>query len=79
MHLCDFPVADKAFVDIDLEKDMSFVVASVELGRAARNASNMKNRQPLSNIYIKADSKLSDMGMLDIIAKELNIKNAQND
>ena len=37
----------------------------------------MKNRQPLSNIYIKADSKLSDMGMLDIIAKELNIKNAQ--
>ncbi len=77
VHLCDFPVADKAFEDSNLEKDMSFAIASVELGRAARNASNMKNRQPLANIYIKADIKLNDMGMLDIIAKELNIKKAQ--
>ena len=77
VHLCDFPVADKALIDIDLEKDMSFAISSVELGRAARNASNMKNRQPLSNIYIKADIKLKDNGMLDIIAKELNIKKAQ--
>ena len=75
--LCDFPVCDKKFVDSDLEKDMSFAIASVELGRACRNASNMKNRQPLSNIYIKSDIKLKDEGMLDIIAKELNIKAAQ--
>ena len=77
VHLCDFPVADKDFVDIKLEKDMSFAISSVELGRAVRNASNMKNRQPLSNVYIKTDIKLNDLGMLDIIAKELNIKNAQ--
>ncbi len=77
VHLCDFPVCDKKFVDSDLEKDMSFAIASVELGRACRNASNMKNRQPLSNIYIKSDIKLKDEGMLDIIAKELNIKAAQ--
>ena len=56
---------------------MELAISSVELGRAARNISNMKNRQPLSNIYIKSDIKLTDKGMLDIIAKELNIKKAQ--
>lgn len=76
VHLCDFPIADERYINVNLEKDMDFAIKAVELGRSCRNTSNMKNRQPLSNIYIKSDVKPFDNGMLDIIASELNIKNA---
>ena len=73
VHLCDFPVANEAFIDAELEQNMEEVLEIVVLGRAARNASNIKNRQPLGNMYVKADKKLDDF-FKEIIASELNIK-----
>ena len=73
VHLCDFPVADKSLVDTALEENMEKVLDCVILGRSARNASNLKTRQPLSNLYIKADFTL-DPFYTAIIAEELNVK-----
>ena len=74
IHLCDYPKYDEALIDADLEKKMGEVLDIVVLGRSARNASNRKNRQPLSTMYVKADTKL-DVFFTDIIRDELNVKN----
>ena len=73
VHLCDFPVANEAFIDTELEAEMELVLEIVVLGRAARNASNIKNRQPIGNMYVKADRQLDDF-FKEIVANELNLK-----
>ena len=76
IHLCDFPVAKESFIDKELEKDMDLVLQIVVLGRAARNSANIKNRQPIGKMYIKAETELSDFYRA-IIEEELNVKEAQ--
>ncbi len=76
IHLCDFPVADDAFVDKKLEEDMEEVLDIVVMGRACRNNANIKNRQPIGNMFIKASTTLSDF-YKEIIAEELNVKNVR--
>ena len=73
VHLCDFPTVDEARIDKALEENMEKVLEIVVLGRAARNGSNLKNRQPLSTMFVKLDSDL-DTVYTDIIKDELNIK-----
>ena len=73
VHICDFPVANEAFIDTELEAEMELVLEIVVLGRAARNASNIKNRQPIGNMYVKADRQLDDF-FKEIVASELNLK-----
>ena len=74
IHLCDFPEVDEKLIDKKLEDDMEDLLEVVVMGRACRNASNIKNRQPIGNMYIKADFELSQF-YVDIIADELNVKN----
>ncbi|MGN0941239.1 MAG: isoleucine--tRNA ligase [Selenomonadaceae bacterium] len=74
IHLCDFPSADESLIDTELEKNMELVRSIVVLGRAARNEANLKNRQPLANLFVKADSELTDF-YKEIVASELNVKN----
>jgi len=76
VHLCDFPVVDESMRDEKLEDEMSFILDAVVLGRAVRNAANIKNRQPLASIYIKTDRTVSDY-YRDIVRDELNIKSAE--
>ena len=73
VHLCSFPEVKEEQIDLELEKNMDEVLKVVGLGRAARNGSNMKNRQPLAKMYVNADIKL-DGYFKDIIEDELNIK-----
>ena len=73
IHLCDFPVADEKAIDTELEADMDEVLKIVVLGRAARNAANIKNRQPIGNMYVKAAKALSEY-FVEIIEDELNVK-----
>ncbi|MBQ7781927.1 MAG: isoleucine--tRNA ligase [Lachnospiraceae bacterium] len=73
IHLCDFPVVDPAFTDKQLEADMDIVLKAVVMGRACRNTANIKNRQPISTMFVKADRELTDF-YKDIIAEELNVK-----
>lgn len=73
VHLCRFPDVDKARIDKKLETDMDKVLEIVVLGRAARNGSSLKNRQPLAVMYVKLDGVL-DGFYTDIIKDELNIK-----
>lgn len=75
VHLCDFPTADESMIDPALESDMDEVLAVVVLGRAARNAVAIKNRQPLAKMYIKAGHTL-DTFYTAIIEDELNVKQA---
>lgn len=74
VHLTKFPVADERYIDEDLEEDMAFVADIVLLGRACRNKSNIKNRQPLAIMYVSSLYQLHLDGMLDIAAEELNVK-----
>lgn len=76
IHLCDYPVVDESFIDKDLEDKMGLLLKIVTTGRAARNASNIKNRQPLSKMYIRSDEKLSDF-YIAVIEDELNVKSAE--
>jgi len=76
VHLCDYPVFDEAKIDTQLEKAMEEVLSIVVLGRAARNASNIKNRQPIGKMYVKADTAL-DSFYTEIIADELNVKEVE--
>lgn len=76
IHLCDFPTVDEAFVDQKLEDDMEDLLEVVVMGRACRNASNIKNRQPIGKMYVKADFDLSEF-YTDIIADELNVKDVE--
>ncbi len=73
IHLCDFPVANESFIDKELEANMEAVLDAVVIGRACRNAANIKNRQPIGQMYIKAPWELSDF-YKEIIADELNVK-----
>ncbi len=73
IHLCDFPVVEKAYIDEKLEADMEKVLNAVVMGRACRNEASIKNRQPISKMYIKADFAL-DAFYTDIIKDELNVK-----
>ena len=74
VHLCDYPVAEEALIDPQLEKDMEELLEVVVMGRACRNTANIKNRQPIGNMFIKADFSLGDF-YKEIIADELNVKN----
>ena len=74
IHLCDFPTVNESFIDKDLEDNMDGVLKYVVMGRAARNAANIKNRQPIGTMFIKAGKELSDF-YKEIIADELNVKN----
>ena len=76
IHLCSFPEVNESFIDSDLEDKMGELLKVVVAGRACRNASNIKNRQPLAQMFIKADEKL-DKFYTDIIADELNVKKAE--
>ncbi len=73
VHLCDFPVADEAMIDAELEAKMQDVVDIVVLGRAARNGANCKNRQPLGQMFVQVADTL-DGYFTEIIAEELNVK-----
>ncbi len=73
IHLCSYPEADIEKIDEELERNMKFVLDVVILGRSARNGANIKNRQPLSAMYICSDENL-DSFYLDIIRDELNLK-----
>ena len=76
VHLCDFPEVKEDWIDTKLEEDMEEVLEAVVLGRACRNTANIKNRQPIGKMYVKADKELSDFYM-DIIRDELNVKEAE--
>ncbi len=76
IHLCKFPEVNEAYIDKDLEDRMGELLKVVVAGRACRNASNIKNRQPLAQMFIKADEKL-DKFYTDIIADELNVKKVE--
>jgi isoleucyl-tRNA synthetase len=73
IHLCSYPEYDEALIDKELEDNMEKVLDAVVLGRACRNAANIKNRQPLAKMYIKAETGLTEF-YKDIIADELNVK-----
>ena len=76
IHLCSFPVCDESMIDAELEADMALVLEASTLARAARNASNIKNRQPLAKLYIKAERHLNDYYKA-ILAEELNVKEVE--
>jgi len=75
IHLCDYPVSDASFIDTELEEQMDEVLKIVVLGRAARNEANIKNRQPIGTMYVKAPRELSEF-YVKIIEEELNVKKA---
>ncbi len=76
IHLCDFPEVNEAQIDLKLEADMDEVLDIVVLGRSARNGANLKNRQPLSVMYVAVDHAL-DSFYVDIIRDELNMKRVE--
>ena len=73
IHLCDFPAVDEAMIDEKLEQDMGEVLDIVVLGRAARNASGIKNRQPIGQMFVNGEAALTDY-YKQIIEGELNVK-----
>ncbi|GFI28135.1 isoleucine--tRNA ligase [Lachnospiraceae bacterium] len=76
VHLCDFPSADESLVDKELEANMDSVLKIVVMGRACRNTANIKNRQPIGSMYIKAPYELPEF-YVRIIEEELNVKKAE--
>ena len=76
IHLCDFPAVDETMINKQLESDMDEVLKIVVFGRAARNTANIKNRQPIGKMYVKAENKLSDF-YVEIIEDELNVKSVE--
>ena len=73
VHLCDFPVCDESMIDEELEDNMRQVLDIVALGRACRNVSNIKNRQPVGKMFVKSERRLSGF-YSSIITDELNVK-----
>ena len=73
IHLCDFPAVNESWIDKDLEKNMDEVLKIVVMGRACRNSANIKNRQPIGNMYVKAPNVLPEY-FVEIIEDELNVK-----
>ena len=76
VHLCDFPTYDEKLIDKKLEEDMDTVLSIVVAGRSGRNTANIKNRQPIGNMFVKSNNTLDNM-FIDIIKEELNIKNVE--
>ena len=76
IHLCDFPVANEEWIDKDLEQNMDHVLKTVVIGRACRNTANIKNRQPIGKMYVKAPFELSEF-YKEIIEDELNVKSVE--
>ncbi len=76
IHLCDFPVADESVIDKDLEAKMDEVLKIVVFGRAARNTANIKNRQPIGRMFVKAETALPEFYQ-EIIEDELNVKSVK--
>lgn len=76
VHLCDFPTYDENLIDKKLEEDMDTVLSIVVAGRSGRNTANIKNRQPIGNMFVKSNNTLDNM-FIDIIKEELNIKNVE--
>ena len=74
IHLCDFPVVNEAHIDTELEANMDNVLKMVVMGRACRNTANIKNRQPIGQMYVKADFEVPEF-YKDIVKDELNVKN----
>ena len=73
IHLCDYPVANEELVDLELEENMDKVLKLVVMGRLCRNNANIKNRQPIGQMFVKAEFLLSEFYQ-EIIAEELNVK-----
>ena len=73
IHLCDFPQVKEKWINKELEDDMEALLKVVVLGRAARNTANIKNRQPIGTMFVKAEKEM-DQFYTDIIADELNVK-----
>ena len=73
IHLCDFPVVNEQYIDKELEENMDAVLKTVVMGRACRNAANIKNRQPIGKMFVKAPYTLSEFYQ-EIISDELNVK-----
>ncbi len=76
IHLCDFPKANEAWTDKELEADMDHLLEAVVMGRACRNTAGIKNRQPIAKMFVKAPWNLSGF-YTDIIADELNVKSVE--
>ena len=76
IHLCDFPAVDEAHIDSELEAKMDEVLKIVVMGRAARNTANIKNRQPIAKMFVKAPEKLPEFYQ-EIIEDELNVKSVE--
>ncbi|MBD5157459.1 MAG: class I tRNA ligase family protein, partial [Butyrivibrio sp.] len=76
IHLCDFPAVSEEWIDSELEKNMDEVLKTVVIGRACRNAANIKNRQPIGTMYVKAPFELSEF-FTEIIRDELNVKKVE--
>ncbi|TGY97645.1 isoleucine--tRNA ligase [Petralouisia muris] len=75
VHLCDFPKADASMSDPELEKNMDAALKIVVMGRACRNSANIKNRQPIGTMFVKAARELPEL-FVNIIEEELNVKKA---
>ena len=73
IHLCDFPVADEALIDRELEENMDEVLKLVVMGRACRNTANIKNRQPIGKMFVKSSVTLPEFYQ-EIVEEELNVK-----
>ena len=73
IHLCDFPTVHEEWIDKDLEQNMEEVLHMVVMGRAARNAANIKNRQPIGTMFVKAEKELPAF-FKEIVEEELNVK-----
>ncbi len=78
VHLCSFPQVDESLIDLKLEEGMQSILDIVVLGRACRNSSNIKNRQPLSKIFVCSEKK-TDLSaeLLEIAKDELNVKEVE--
>ncbi|MCL2399436.1 MAG: isoleucine--tRNA ligase [Defluviitaleaceae bacterium] len=78
VHLCEFPVPELSWINPTLEEEMDQVLSVVVLGRAARNAVNIKNRQPLSEMIVgvkeESGRSVDSPETIEIIADELNVK-----
>ena len=76
IHLCDYPKADESLIDPELEQMMGEVLNIVVMGRAARNEANIKNRQPIGRMFVKAAEELAPF-FADIVKDELNVKSIE--
>lgn len=76
IHLCDFPAVDEKMIDEELERNMDELTNIVVIGRACRNKANIKNRQPIGRMFVKAQNVLSEY-FVEIIEDELNVKSVE--